>query len=52
MCGLAGELRFDGRGADVGTVARMTALTPGASPPPVLMAMLRMRESVTLPGSP
>ncbi|MEN3340797.1 MAG: hypothetical protein V7644_201, partial [Actinomycetota bacterium] len=25
MCGLAGELRFDGRAADRGTVARMTA---------------------------
>jgi asparagine synthase (glutamine-hydrolysing) len=25
MCGLAGEIRFDGRSADVGAVARMTA---------------------------
>ena len=25
MCGIAGELRFDGRSADLGVVERMTA---------------------------
>ena len=31
--------------------ARITALSPGASPPPVLMAMRRMGLSTAVPGA-